>query len=135
MYKLKMRINNKVLAAILPGSNLSKEEIEKRGKALFQSAFGMHIAQKKLSKREMVDGKSIRINDMSEIEYTEIPEDIPEGTEKIYDLPSLEGLTRQQLVEQEILANRKLKKIREAITEIDQQEREAIEKSLKEEIK
>jgi hypothetical protein len=136
MYNIKLTVGNKVFKGVLLGENLTDEQIRQKGLAMFQTSINMHKAKTVLKEHEKVDGQKIdeTMLDPIKIEYQKVGTEAEGGIEKIYEIADLTGLTRQQLLEQEILTKRKLVKIGEALLELARQERDEIENSLKEEV-
>lgn len=89
----------------------------------------MNVEKAKLS------GKEIKMPDIEKlpIQYEEIlPEEKPQEPikEKVYEAAKLDGLSRKELIEQEVLAERKLEQIRAALKATEEKEKEEIGRSL-----
>jgi len=128
MYNISMKVGNKTISGILEDNNLTSEQIQSKGWTILRDAVEIHAPHVLRSDK----GKS----ELPTIEYEEIIEpqqEVEPAKEKVYELPDLTSLSRKQLLEQKILAERKLQKIEETLVEHEKLEKEEIEGSLKEE--
>ena len=134
MYNIYLTIGNKTFSGILEDSNLTEDQIQKKGMALFQPAIAMSMATIKLKKHEVVEGKDIESTIMEnlKIEWQEIKEPEQEGIQKIYEIEDLSNLTRLELIEQQILNQKKAEKIQTALDQLHEKEIEEIKTRLKE---
>ena len=129
MYKITARIGNMILNGSIDGENLTEKQIQEKASAIFREAIVMNVEKAKLS------GKEIKMPDIEKlpIQYEEIfPEEKPQEPikEKVYEAAKLDGLSRKELIEQEVLAERKLEQIRAALKESEEKEKEEIGRSL-----
>lgn len=129
MYKITARIGNMILNGSIDGENLTEKQIQEKAGAIFREAIVMNVEKAKLS------GKEIKMPDIEKlpIQYEEIlPEEKPQEPikEKVYEAAKLDGLSRKELLEQEVLAERKLEQIRAALKATEEKEKEEIGRSL-----
>jgi hypothetical protein len=129
MYKITARIGNMILNGSIDGENLTEKQIQEKAGAIFREAIVMNVEKAKLS------GKEIKMPDIEKlpIQYEEIlPEEKPQEPikEKVYEAAKLDGLSRKELIEQEVLAERKLEQIRAALKATEEKEKEEIGRSL-----
>lgn len=129
MYKITARIGNMILNGYIDGENLTEKQIQEKASAIFREAIVMNVEKAKLS------GKEIKMPDIEKlpIQYEEIlPEEKPQEPikEKVYEAAKLDGLSRKELLEQEVLAERKLEQIRAALKATEEKEKEEIGRSL-----
>jgi hypothetical protein len=129
MYKITARIGNMILNGSIDGENLTEKQIQEKASAIFREAIVMNVEKAKLS------GKEIKMPDIEKlpIQYEEIlPEEKPQEPikEKVYEAAKLDGLSRKELIEQEVLAERKLEQIRAALKATEEKEKEEIGRSL-----
>jgi hypothetical protein len=129
MYKITARIGNMILNGSIDGENLTEKQIQEKAGAIFREAIVMNVEKAKLS------GKEIKVPDLEKlpIQYEEIlPEEKPQEPikEKVYEAAKLDGLSRKELIEQEVLAERKLEQIRAALKATEEKEKEEIGRSL-----
>lgn len=129
MYKITARIGNMILNGSIDGENLTEQQIQEKASAIFREAIVMNVEKAKLS------GKEIKMPDIEKlpIQYEEIlPEEKPQEPikEKVYEAAKLDGLSRKELIEQEVLAERKLEQIRAALKATEEKEKEEIGRSL-----
>ena len=129
MYKITARVGNMILNGSIDETGLTEKQIQDKAAAIFREAIVMNVEKAKLS------GKEIKLPDLDKmpIEYEEIlPPEQPEEPikEKIYEAAKLDGLSRKELIEQKILAEKKLEQIDLAIKESEDKEKEEIAASL-----
>ena len=129
MYKITARIGNMILNGSIDGENLTEKQIQEKAGAIFREAIVMNVEKAKLS------GKEIKMPDIEKlpIQYEEIlPEEKPQEPikEKVYEAAKLDGLSRKELLEQEVLAERKLEQTRAALKATEEKEKEEIGRSL-----
>ena len=147
MYKIKARIGNMILNGSIDGENLTEEQIQAKAKAIFGEAIAINRERAKLDDKVKLKGKEklpdldVKLDKPKEvdienikIEYEEIlPEEKQQEPikEKVYEVVKLDGLSRKELIEQKILAEKKLEQINAALKETEEKEKKEIEKSLK----
>lgn len=129
MYKITARIGNMILNGSIDETGLTEKQIQEKASAIFREAIVMNVEKAKLS------GKEIKMPDIEKlpIQYEEIlPEEKPQEPikEKVYEAAKLDGLSRKELLEQEVLAERKLEQIRAALKATEEKEKEEIGRSL-----
>lgn len=129
MYKITARIGNMILNGSIDGENLTEKQIQEKASAIFREAIVMNVEKAKLS------GKEIKVPDLEKlpIQYEEIlPEEQSQEPikEKVYEAAKLDGLSRKELLEQQILAEKKLEQIIQALKESEDKEKEEIAASL-----
>lgn len=129
MYKITARVGNMILNGSIDETGLTEKQIQDKAAAIFREAIVMNVEKAKLS------GKEIKLPDLDKlpIEYEEIlPPEQPEEPikEKIYEAAKLDGLSRKELIEQKILAEKKLEQIIQALKESEEKEKQEIENSL-----
>jgi cyanate lyase len=129
MYKISARVGNMILNGSIDETGLTEKQIQEKAAAIFREAIVMNVEKAKLS------GKEIKLPDLDKlpIEYEEIlPPEQPEEPikEKIYEAAKLDGLSRKELIEQKILAEKKLEQIDLALKESEEKEKQEIENSL-----
>jgi len=134
MYKITARVGNMILNSSIDETGLTEKQIQEKASAIFREAIVMNVEKAKLS------GKEIKLPDLEKlpIEYEEIlPEEKPQEPikEKVYEAAKLDGLSRKELIEQKILAEKKLEQINVALKESEDKEKEDIANSLKVETK
>lgn len=137
MYILKTKVGNSEFQTTIEETGLTPEQIQDRGQGIFLEAISFNRAKIHLKKQDEIDGKKLKdiISEPLKISWEEIlpPEPTEEELkEKVYELPDLEGLTRTQLLEQQIITERKLAEINDKLSALEADEKEKIEKSLKE---
>lgn len=134
MYKIKLKVGNRTFTGFLPGDDLTESEIQSRGMAAFQPAIQFAKASIKLSKKEIVKGKDVEttIVENGKIEWEKVVEEKDEGVQKVYEIADVSKLTREELIEQQILLKKKAEKIQNALDKLAQKELEEIEARLKE---
>jgi len=129
MYKITARVGNMILNGSIDETGLTEKQIQEKAAAIFREAIVMNVEKAKLS------GKEIKLPDLDKlpIEYQEIlPDEQPQEPikEKIYEAAKLDGLSRIELLEQQILAEKKLEQIIQALKESEEKEKQEIENSL-----
>ncbi len=129
MYKITARIGNMILNGSIDGENLTEKQIQEKASAIFREAIVMNREKAKLNGKEVlpIDLEKLKI------EYEEIlPPEPPQEPikEKIYEAAKLDGLSRKELIEQKILAEKKLEQIDLAIKESEDKEKQEIANSL-----
>jgi hypothetical protein len=137
MYILKTKVGNSEFQTTIDETGLTPEQIQERGQSAFLEAISFNRAKIHLKKQDEIDGKKLKdiISEPLKISWEEILPPVPteeELKEKVYELPDLEGLTRLELLEQQIITERKLAAINDKLTALEADEKEKIEKSLKE---
>lgn len=137
MYILKTKVGNSEFQTTIEETGLTPEQIQDRGQGIFLEAIAFNRAKIHLKKQDEIDGKKLKdiISEPLKITWEEIlpPEPTEEELkEKVYELPDLEGLTRTQLLEQQIITERKLAEINDKLAAHEADEKGKIEKSLKE---
>ena len=136
MYHLKTRVGNSTFETTLNEVGLTNEQIQEKGQGIFLEAISFNRAKIHLKKQDEIDGKTLKdiISEPLKITWEEIlpPEPTEEELkEKVYELPDLERLTRLELLEQQIITERKLVAIGDKLAALEADEKEKIEKSLK----
>lgn len=129
MYKITARIGNMILNGSIDETGLTEKQIQEKASAIFREAIVMNVEKAKLS------GKEIKMPDIEKlpIQYEEIlPEEKSQEPikEKVYEAAKLDGLSRKELIEQYILAEKKLEQINVALKESEDKEKEEIANSL-----
>jgi len=129
MYKITARVGNMILNSSINETGLTGKQIQDKASAIFREAIVMNREKAKLS------GKEIKLPNLDKlpIQYQEIlPDEQPEEPikEKIYEAAKLDGLSRKELLEQQILAEKKLEQIIQALKESEDKEKQEIENSL-----
>ena len=129
MYKITARVGNMILNGSIDETGLTEKQIQDKAAAIFREAIVMNVEKAKLS------GKEIKLPDLDKlpIQYQEIlPEEKQQEPikEKVYEAAKLDGLSRKELIEQKILAEKKLEQIDLAIKESEDKEKEEIANSL-----
>jgi len=129
MYKITARVGNMILNGSIDETGLTEKQIQDKAAAIFREAIVMNVEKAKLS------GKEIKLPDLDKlpIQYQEIlPEEKQQEPikEKVYEAAKLDGLSRKELIEQKILAEKKLEQIDLAIKESEDKEKEEIAASL-----
>ena len=129
MYKITARIGNMILNGSIDETGLTEKQIQEKASAIFREAIVMNVEKAKLS------GKEIKLPDLEKlpIQYEEIlPEEKPQEPikEKVYEVVKLDGLSRKELIEQKILAEKKLEQIDQALKESEDKEKQEIANSL-----
>ena len=129
MYKITARIGNMILNGSIDETGLTEKQIQEKAAAIFREAIVINVEKAKLS------GKEIKLPDLDKlpIQYQEIlPEEKQQEPikEKVYEAAKLDGLSRKELLEQQILAERKLEQIRAALKATEEKEKEEIGRSL-----
>jgi hypothetical protein len=129
MYKITARVGNMILNGSIDETGLTEKQIQDKAAAIFREAIVMNVEKAKLS------GKEIKLPDLDKlpIQYQEIlPEEKQQEPikEKVYEAAKLDGLSRKELIEQKILAEKKLEQIDQAIKESEDKEKEEIAASL-----
>ena len=129
MYKITARIGNMILNSSIDETGLTEKQIQEKAAAIFREAIVINVEKAKLS------GKEIKLPDLDKmpIQYEEIlPDEQPQEPikEKVYEAAKLDGLSRKELIEQKILAEKKLEQIDLAIKESEDKEKEEIANSL-----
>jgi len=129
MYKITARVGNMILNGSIDETGLTEKQIQEKAAAIFREAIVMNVEKAKLS------GKEIKLPDLDKlpIQYQEIlPEEKQQEPikEKVYEAAKLDGLSRKELIEQKILAEKKLEQIDLAIKESEDKEKEEIAASL-----
>lgn len=137
MYILKTKVGNSTFETTLNEMGLTPEQIQERGQSAFLEAISFNRAKIHLKKQDEIDGKTLKdiMSDPLKITWEEILPPEPaeeEPKEKVYELEDYSGMTRQELLEQQVIAERKLALIAYALTQLAVKEKEKIEKSLKE---
>lgn len=146
MYKITARVGNMILNGSIDGENLTEEQIQEKASAIFSEAIAMNRERAKLNDKVKLKGKTklpdldVKLDKSKEvdienikIEYEEIlPEEKQQEPikEKVYEAAKLDGLSRKELIEQEVLAERKLEQIRAALKATEEKEKEEIGRSL-----
>ncbi len=129
MYKISARVGNMIVNGSIDETGLTEKQIQDKAAAIFREAIVMNVEKAKLS------GKEIKLPDLDKlpIQYQEIlPEEKQQEPikEKVYEAAKLDGLSRKELIEQKILAEKKLEQIDLAIKESEDKEKEEIAASL-----
>ena len=129
MYKITARVGNMILNGSIDETGLTEKQIQDKAAAIFREAIVMNVEKAKLS------GKEIKLPDLDKlpIQYQEIlPEEKQQEPikEKVYEAAKLDGLSRKELIEQKILAEKKLEQIDLAIKESEDKEKQEIANSL-----
>jgi len=129
MYKITARVGNMILNSSINETGLTGKQIQDKASAIFREAIVMNREKAKLS------GKEIKLPNLDKlpIQYQEIlPDEQPQEPikEKIYEAAKLDGLSRIELLEQQILAEKKLEQIIQALKESEEKEKQEIENSL-----
>jgi len=140
MYKISARVGNMIVNGSVDGENLTEEQIQAKAKAIFGEAIAMNRERAKLNNKEKLPDLDVKLDKSKEvdienmpIQYEEIlPEEKPQEPikEKVYEAAKLDGLSRKELIEQEVLAERKLEQIRAALKATEEKEKEEIGRSL-----
>jgi len=129
MYKITARVGNMILNGSIDETGLTEKQIQDKAAAIFREAIVMNVEKAKLS------GKEIKLPDLDKlpIQYQEILPDEKQQEpikEKVYEAAKLDGLSRKELIEQKILAEKKLEQIIQALKESEDKEKEEIAASL-----
>jgi hypothetical protein len=131
MYILKTKVGNSTFETTLNEMGLTPEQIQERGQSAFLEAISFNRAKIHLKKQDEIDGKTLKdiMDKPLKISWEEVLPPVVEEEikEKVYELDDFSGLTRQELLEQQIITEKKL-----ALTQLAVKEKEKIEKSLKE---
>lgn len=140
MYKITARVGNMILNGSIDGENLTEEQIQEKASAIFSEAIAMSRERAKLNNKTKLPDLDAKLGKPKEadteklkIEYEEIlPEEKQQEPikEKIYEAAKPDGLSRKELIEQKILAEKKLEQIDLAIKESEDKEKEEIANSL-----
>jgi hypothetical protein len=136
MYILKTKVGNSEFQTTIDETGLTPEQIQERGQVAFLEAISFNRAKIHLKKQDEIDGKTLKdiMDKPLKISWEEILPPVVEEEikEKVYELDDFSGLTRQELLEQQIITEKKLALIAYALTQLAVKEKEKIEKSLKE---
>jgi hypothetical protein len=136
MYILKTKVGNSEFQTTIDETGLTPEQIQERGQSAFLEAISFNRAKIHLKKQDEIDGKKLKdiISEPLKISWEEVLPPVVEEEikEKVYEVEDYSGLTRQELLEQQIITEKKLALIAYALTQLAVKEKEKIEKSLKE---
>lgn len=136
MYILKTKVGNSEFQTTIDETGLTPEQIQDRGQGVFLEAISFNRAKIHLKKQDEIDGKKLKdiMDKPLKISWEEILPPVVEEEikEKVYEVDDYSALTRQELLEQQVMAERKLALINYALTQLAVKEKEKIEKSLKE---
>lgn len=136
MYILKTKVGNSEFQTTIDETGLTPEQIQERGQVAFLEAISFNRAKIHLKKQDEIDGKTLKdiMDKPLKISWEEVLPPVVEEEikEKVYELDDYSGLTRTELLEQQIITEKKLALIAYALTQLAVKEKEKIEKSLKE---